>query len=216
MQEQPNGGWIELICGSMFSGKTEELLRRVRRAEIARKNLRMFKPQIDNRYGMERVASHNGVARDDVIVAASANDILRHVDADTDVVAVDEVQFFDWSIADVCTALANQRKRVIVAGLDQDFRGEPFGPMPLIMALAESVHKLHAICVICGSPASRTQRLIDGRPCRYDDPIILVGGSESYEARCRRCHDVPGKPETVVDSAVKSGANIVVTSHPVR
>ena len=109
-------------------------------------------------------------------------------------VAIDEVQFFDWTIADVCSVLANAGLRVIAAGLDQDFRGEPFGPMPLLMALAEQVDKLQAICVICGSPASRTQRLIDGRPARYDDPIILVGGSESYEARCRRCHQVPGKP----------------------
>jgi thymidine kinase len=104
------------------------------------------------------------------------------------------VQFFDWSVADICTKLADDGRRVIVAGLDQDFRGEPFGPMPLLMALAERVDKLQAICVCCGAPASRTQRLIDGRPARYDDPIILVGGSESYEARCRQCHEVPGKP----------------------
>ncbi|RIK52309.1 MAG: thymidine kinase [Chloroflexi bacterium] len=198
MHYQPSGGWIELVCGSMFSGKTEELLRRVRRAEIARKSIRLFKPQIDHRYGLVRVASHDGIARDDVIVVQTAAEILDHVGPEVEVVAIDEVQFFDWTIADVCNSLANQGKCVIAAGLDQDFRGEPFGPMPLLLALAERVDKLHAICVVCGSSASRTQRLIDGRPARYDDPIILVGGSERYEARCRRCHQVPGRPDTVL------------------
>ncbi len=194
-QGQPPHGWIELICGSMFSGKTEELLRRVRRAEIARKKLQMFKPQVDNRYGLERVASHNGVVREDVTVVVNAREILQKLDDNTDVVAIDEVQFFDWQIADLCSKLADNGKRVIVAGLDTDFRGEPFGPMPLLMSLAEDVTKLHAICVVCSAPASRTQRLIDGQPTRYDDPIIFVGGSESYEARCRQCHQVPGKPD---------------------
>ena len=194
MQDQPSGGWIELICGSMFSGKTEELLRRVRRAEIARRHLQLFKPQVDVRYGLERVASHDGLSRDDVQVVQSSADLLARVQPQTEVVAIDEIQFFDWTIADACDELADQGKRVIVAGLDQDFRGEPFGPMPLLMALAERVDKLHAICVVCGSPASRTQRLIDGQPARYDDPIILVGGSERYEARCRNCHQVPGRP----------------------
>lgn len=194
MQDQPGGGHVELICGSMFSGKTEELLRRIRRAEIARRTVQVFKPQLDNRYGLERVASHNGVAREDAVVVENAAAILELVRPETEVVAIDEVQFFDWTIADVCSALADEGRRVIIAGLDQDFRGEPFGPMPLLMALAEEVDKLHAICVICGAAASRTQRLIDGRPARYDDPIILVGGSESYEARCRHCHTVPGYP----------------------
>lgn len=196
MQDQPGGGHIELICGSMFSGKTEELLRRIRRAEIARRRIQIFKPRLDNRYGLERVASHNGVSREDALVVENALDILDLVEQETEVVAIDEVQFFDWAIADVCSALADRGKRVIAAGLDQDFRGEPFGPMPLLMALAEDVDKLHAICVICGAAASRTQRLIDGRPARYDDPVILVGGSESYEARCRRCHAVPGRGES--------------------
>jgi thymidine kinase len=194
MPYPPTGGWIELICGSMFSGKTEELLRRVLRAEIARKQVQVFKPQIDNRYGIERVASHDGVAREDVMVVRSPGELLACVEDNTEVVAIDEVQFLDWTIADVCTRLADQGKRVMAAGLDQDFRGEPFGPMPLLLALAERVDKLSAICVQCGGDASRTQRLIDGRPARYDDPIILVGGSESYEARCRQCHEVPGKP----------------------
>ena len=194
MHYTPSGGWIELVCGSMFSGKTEELLRRIRRAEIARKKVQLFKPTIDNRYGLVRVASHDGIAREDAVVVCNAEDILRRLEVDTEVVAVDEVQFFDETIADVCDHLADRGLRVIAAGLDQDFRGEPFGPMPLLLARAERVDKLHAICVACGASASRTQRLIDGRPARYDDPVILVGGSESYEARCRNCHEVPGKP----------------------
>ena len=198
MHHQPSGGVLELICGSMFSGKTEELLRRVRRAEIARKRVQLFKPRIDNRYGISRVVSHNGVAREDVIVVERATDILSRLNRDTEVVAVDEVQFFDWKIADICDDLADRGLRVIAAGLDQDFRGEPFGPMPLMLAIAERVDKLWAICVSCGAPASRTQRLIDGRPARYDDPVIMVGGSESYEARCRDCHAVPGKPASRV------------------
>ena len=194
MHYQPAGGWVELICGSMFSGKTEELLRRIRRAEIARKQVQIFKPRIDHRYGLTRVASHNGVTREDVMVVEQATEILVHLDPATSVVAVDEVQFFDWKVADICDELADRGLRVIAAGLDQDFRGEPFGPMPLMLAIAEWVDKLHAICVVCGASASRTQRLIDGRPARYDDPVILVGGSESYEARCRDCHEVPGNP----------------------
>jgi thymidine kinase len=194
MLYEPVAGWVELICGSMFSGKTEEMLRRLRRAEIARKRIQLFKPQIDHRYGIDRVASHNGISREDAIVVRDAHEILQHLAPETEVVAIDEVQFFDWTVAEVCTELADQGRRVIAAGLDQDFRGEPFGPMPLLLALAERVDKLNAICVCCGAVASRTQRLIDGRPARYDDPIILVGGSESYEARCRQCHQVPGKP----------------------
>lgn len=178
----------------MFSGKTEELLRRIRRAEIARKKVQVFKPAIDNRYGLVRVASHNGVAREDAIVVAGAEAILDRVTPDTAVVAIDEVQFFDDGVCHVCDRLAGRGLRVIAAGLDQDFRGEPFGPISALMALAEYVDKLQAICVVCGAAASRTQRLIDGKPARYDDPIILVGGSESYEARCRSCHEVPGRP----------------------
>lgn len=190
----PETGWIELICGSMFSGKTEELLRRVRRAEIARQKVQLFKPAIDDRYGAARIASHNGLARDNAVVVRNAQEILQLVDPDTNVVAIDEVQFFDWTIADVCNELADRGVRVICAGLDTDFRGEPFGPVPILLAQAEHVDKLHAICVRCGAEASRTQRLIDGRPARYDDPIILVGADEVYEARCRRCHEVPGQP----------------------
>jgi len=187
-------GWIEVICGSMFSGKSEELIRRVRRAEIARQKVQVFKPTIDDRYSTNNVASHSGYYWD-AIPVRDAGEIARQVLPDTDVVAIDEVQFFDWSIADICNDLADRGIRVIVAGLDQDFRGEPFGPMPLLMAQAEVVDKLQAICVVCGAPASRTQRLINGKPAAYTDPIILVGASEVYEARCRRCHQVPGRPE---------------------
>ncbi len=190
---QPRGGWIELICGSMFSGKTEELIRRVRRAEIARQRVQVFKPKIDDRYSATEVASHNGlhcVAE----VIESAREILDRLRPDTTVVAVDEAQFLDWTIADVARVLADRGLRVIITGLDLDFRGEPFGPMPLLMAEAELVDKLHAICVVCGAPASRTQRLINGQPAHYNDPVILVGASEVYEARCRNCHQVPGRP----------------------
>ncbi|TKJ29148.1 MAG: thymidine kinase [Chloroflexi bacterium B3_Chlor] len=194
MHRSPRGGWIELVCGSMFCGKTEELIRRARRAQIARQKLQVFKPLLDDRYEVERLASHNGVSFDAISVK-HARQILDLVDPDTQVVIVDEVQFFDRSIADVCNVLADAGKRVIVAGLDNDFRGEPFGPVPYLMAEAEVVDKLQAICVVCGAPATRTQRLIDERPASYDDPIILVGASEVYEARCRHCHEVPGKPD---------------------
>jgi len=193
---QPEGndspGWIELICGGMFAGKTEELIRRVKRAQIAKQKVQVFKPSLDDRYAIEKVTSHNGVHLEATVVR-NAREILDLVDPDTAVVAIDEAQFFDWEIADVCNALADSGKRVIVAGLDMDFRGEPFGPVPLLIAEAEVVDKLHAICVVCGAPASRTQRLIDGKPANYNDPVILVGASEVYEARCRRCHQVPGK-----------------------
>jgi thymidine kinase len=177
----------------MFSGKTEELIRRVRRAQIAKQKVQVFKPAIDERYGVEKITSHNGLFVEAVPVA-NAQDILQLVDADTTVVAVDEVQFFDWHVAQVVNDLADRGVRVIVSGLDTDFRGEPFGPMPILMAEAEQVDKLHAICVVCGQPASRTQRLIDGKPASYHDPVILVGASEVYEARCRDHHEVPGAP----------------------
>jgi thymidine kinase len=191
--QQPRGGWIELICGSMFSGKTEELIRRVRRAEIARQRVQVFKPKLDDRYVVTRVASHDGLQFEAEAIETAA-EILERLRPDTNVVAIDEAQFFDWAIADVARMLADRGLRVIVTGLDLDFRGEPFGPMPLLLAEAETVDKLHAICVVCGAPASRTQRLIDGRAASYTDPVILVGASEVYEARCRECHEVPGRP----------------------
>jgi thymidine kinase len=194
MRQTYRSGWIEMICGSMFSGKTEELIRRIRRARIAKQQVQVFKPALDSRYHAEQVASHNGLQWH-AIPVGNAREILQQLDSETTVVAVDEVQFFDWEISDVCNELADSGRRVILGGLDMDFRGEPFGPMPLLMAEAEEVTKLQAICVSCGAPASRTQRLIDGKPAGYNDPVILVGGSESYEARCRHCHDVPQKRE---------------------
>lgn len=190
---QPRGGWIEVICGSMFSGKTEELIRRVRRAEIARQRVQVFKPKLDDRYALSQVASHDGGQKEAVVIER-AGEIVEKLNSETTVVAIDEAQFFDWEIADVARLLADRGLRVIVTGLDLDFRGEPFGPMPLLMAEAEMVDKLHAICVQCGAPASRTQRLINGQPANYSDPVIMVGASEVYEARCRDCHQVPGRP----------------------
>jgi thymidine kinase len=186
-------GHLEVICGSMFSGKSEELIRRVRRAEIARQHVQVFKPSIDNRFGEGSVNSHDGRAADAIALECS-NDILDRLCDETTVVAVDEAQFFDAGIVSVCRQLADRGIRVIAAGLDMDFRGEPFGPMPALIAEAEHVHKLHAICVLCGEEASRSQRLIDGAPAQYNDPVILIGATESYEARCRHCHDVPGRP----------------------
>jgi len=193
MRYSYDGGWIELVCGSMFSGKTEELIRRARRAQIAKQKVQVFKPLLDDRYGVEKLASHNGVSLDAVAVE-NPRQVLGLVGPDTQVVIIDEVQFFDPVITDVCNALADEGKRVIVAGLDTDFRGQPFGPVPLLMAEAEVVDKLQAICVVCGAPGTRTQRLINGQPASYDDPVIMVGAREAYEARCRRCHEVPGKP----------------------
>ena len=186
-------GSIEVITGSMFSGKTDELIRRLRRARIAKQAVQVFKPVIDNRYAIEKVTSHAGSEFAATPVAESRQ-VLAQVQPDTTVVAVDEAQFFDLALPDVCQTLAGRGIRVIAAGLDQDFRGEPFGPMPRLLALAEDVLKLHAICVVCGAPASRTQRLIDDRPAHYDDPVVLVGASEMYEARCREHHEVPGWP----------------------
>ncbi len=193
MYHAKSTGWVEVVCGSMFSGKTEELIRRVRRAQIAKQKVQVFKPVIDDRFSVQKITSHNGLYVEAVPVV-DAEAILSLAEPDTTVVAVDEVQFFDWQIAKVVNRLAEQGVRVIVSGLDMDFRGEPFGPMPLLMAEAEQVDKLQAICIVCGQPASRTQRLIDDRPASYSDPIILVGASEVYEARCRLHHKVPGKP----------------------
>ncbi|MCK6578057.1 MAG: thymidine kinase [Anaerolineae bacterium] len=182
-------GQIEVICGSMFCGKTEELIRRVRRAIIAKQTVQVFKPALDDRYGVQTINSHTG-QQHHAIALDSASEILRRLDPETTVVAVDEIQFFDPSIVEVIETLANRRVRVICAGLDLDFRGEPFGSMPQILCRAEEVLKLHAICVVCGERASRTQRLVNNLPARYNDPVIFVGASESYEARCREHHIV--------------------------
>ncbi len=185
-----HSGRIEVICGSMFCGKTEELIRRIRRAMIARQKIQVYKPSIDDRFGVERVTSHTGQTLE-ALPIRDPSEIMDTLEADTTVVAVDEAQFFPVSIIDTVESLAARGIRVIVAGLDMDFRGEPFGPMPELMSRAEEVTKLHAICVVCGEEACRTQRLVNGQPARYSDPIILVGASEKYEARCRTHHLVP-------------------------
>ncbi len=183
-------GSIEVICGSMFSGKTDELIRRLVRATIARQKVQVFKPAIDVRYAVEKVTSHTGSDYDAIPVEKAA-EIIGKLDEDTTVVGIDEAQFMDADIVRVAQELADLGKRVLVAGLDMDFRGEPFGPMPLLMSKAERVDKLHAICMVCGEEASRTQRLVNGKPARYDDPVVIVGAAELYEARCRVHHDVP-------------------------
>ncbi len=192
---QLTGGWIEVIAGVMFSGKSEELIRRVRRAIIARKRVQVFKSHLDGRYGgLYAISSHDGRSVEAVPVDSSAQ-IAQCLDPMAQVIAIDEAQFLDDSVVELTTSLAARGRRVILAGTDTDFRGEPFGPMPKLMAVAEMVDKLHAICVLCGSPASRNQRLVEGRPARYDSPVIQVGGTESYEARCRACHQVPRRDE---------------------
>ena len=179
----------------MFSGKSEELLRRVRRAIIARKRVQVFKSHLDARYaGIYSVSSHDGRTVE-AIPADSAAQIGQQIDPMANVIAIDEAQFLDEGITGLVTSLAARGRRVILAGTDTDFRGEPFGPMPELMAIAEVVDKLHAICVLCGGPASRNQRLIGGRPAPYNSPQIMVGGTESYEARCRACHSVPRRDE---------------------
>lgn len=185
-------GWIEVIVGPMYSGKSEELIRRIKRARIAKQKVQVFKPAIDNRYSKSDVVSHDGIKAEAVCVNNSS-DVMKLVEDDTAVVAIDEVQFFDDGIIDVCRTLADRSKRVICAGLDMDFRGEPFGPVPDLLAIAEFVDKIQAICVVCGNPATRTQRLINGKPAAYSDPVVLVGAKEAYEARCRKCHIVPKK-----------------------
>jgi thymidine kinase len=184
-------GSIEVITGSMFCGKTDELIRRLRRATIARQKVQVFKPIIDTRYAVEKVTSHAG-SEFDAQPIHSARQILELLDPQTTVIGIDEAQFFDPQIIPITEVLADRDLRVIIAGLDTDFRGEPFGPIPTLMAKAEIVDKLHAICMICGEAASRTQRLVDGQPARYDDPVVIVGAAELYEARCRKHHEVPG------------------------
>lgn len=185
-----NVGSTEIICGSMFCGKTEELIRRLRRARIAKQQVQVFKPAIDNRFDFHKVTSHSGIDVD-ALPVASSQDILKVLEPDTTVVGVDEVQFFDEGIIEVVELLAERGIRVIVTGLDMNFRGEPFGCMPQLMAKGERVDKLQAICMVCGEPASRTQRLVNGKPAHYDDPIVVVGAQEMYEARCRKHHEVP-------------------------
>jgi thymidine kinase len=198
-------GWIEVISGVMFSGKSEELLRRVRRALIARKRVQVFKSHLDDRYaGVHRISSHDGSELEAVPVTASLQ-VAERVRPDAQVVAVDEAQFLDDGIVAVANRLADLGVRVIVAGTDMDFRGEPFGPMPTLLAIAERVDKLHAICVRCGDLATRNQRLIGGEPAPAEGPTIQVGGSESYEARCRSCHQVPRSGRDQIELAMERG-----------
>ncbi len=186
-------GWIEVICGCMFAGKTEELIRRINRITYAKKDILVFKPKIDNRSDEGSVVSHSQKKIKSIVVS-QASEILTHLkDKMPYAIAVDEVQFFNDDLIGVVDSLANSGVRVIVAGLDQDFRGEPFGIMPKLLARAEYVTKLNAICQVCGQPATRTQRIIDGKPADYNDPIILVSAAEKYEARCRHCHQVPNR-----------------------
>ncbi len=191
MRQSPRrDGWVEVICGSMFSGKSEELMRRLRRASIAGQTIMVVKPALDVRYGASRIRSHDGRGWDAHCVHRADEILLLPGVEHADVIAVDEAQFLDDDLPHVVAFLADRGKRVIVAALDQDFRGEPFGSIPQVMATAEFVDKLQAICARCGAPASRTQRLIDGLPAGEHDPLIKVGGTESYEARCRSCHEV--------------------------
>lgn len=193
MYQMYRPGYIEVISGCMFAGKTEELIRRIKTLEFAKKNVLVFKPAIDNRYSNTKVVSHAGSSVESIVVP-DARSILDFVKDDTDVVAIDEIQFFDEDVLLVCDYLAKKGLRVMAAGLDTDFRAEPFGVMPRLITDAEFVTKLTAVCMKCGAPATRTQRLVNGKPAQYSDPIIMVGAAEAYEARCRHCHEVIGKP----------------------
>lgn len=189
MYKITKSGWLEIITGPMYCGKSEELIRRLNRVKIAKQKVKVFKPVLDDRYSKKDVVSHSGNSIEAVPVD-HPEEILNRIDKTVDVVGVDEAQFFHTDLVSICEKLADDGIRVILAGLDRDFRNQPFGPMPELMARAEYVDKLHAICIQCGEPASRTQRLINGQPARADDPVILVGADEVYEARCRSCHSL--------------------------
>lgn len=191
MEKITKNGWIEVICGPMFAGKSEELIRRVKRLEYAKKNTLVFKPKIDNRYSEDEIVSHSKYHTKSINIESS-DDVLKYVkkNKNVDAVVIDEVQFLDEGIVNVCNDLANQGIRVIVAGLDMDFKGEPFKNVPQLLAKAEFITKLTAICVKCGAPATMTQRIVNGEPAKKDDPIVIVGASECYEPRCRHCHEL--------------------------
>lgn len=191
MEKITKNGWIEVICGPMFAGKSEELIRRVKRLEYAKKNTLVFKPKIDNRYSEDEIVSHSKHHTKSINIESS-DDVLKYVkkNKNVDAVVIDEVQFLDEGIVNVCNDLANQGIRVIVAGLDMDFKGEPFKNVPQLLAKAEFITKLTAICVKCGAPATMTQRIFNGEPAKKDDPIVIVGASECYEPRCRHCHEL--------------------------
>ncbi len=192
-------GRLEVVCGSMFSGKSEELIRRVKRAQLAKREVIMFKHSLDDRIANAYVASHDG-NKFEAIPIEQPSTILAVVDEDVEVVGIDETQFFPPEIISVICELVAQGKRVIAAGLDTDFRTIPFGPMPALLALADEAVKLKAICMVCGNEAQFTQRIVNGKPAGFYDPLILVGAQESYQARCRRCHAID-KSDVVVDAA---------------
>ena len=196
MHLQPvDTGWIEVICGSMFSGKTEELIRRLRRAQIARLNVVIFKPKLDDRYHAEQIVSHSDQRMESIPIEQAA-EVLDRIPKGTQVVGIDEAQFFDSSLVSVCETLANRGVRVIVAGLDQDFRGQPFEPMPKLLAVAEFITKILAICVKCGNPANRSQRIAKS------EDRVLVGAANAYEARCRKCFSPePVPPSRPIDES---------------
>jgi thymidine kinase len=193
-----HGGWLEVICGPMFSGKSEEMIRRLRRAEIAGQRVVIFKPQIDDRFDASDVVSHAG-ARMHAVPVSSIGDLLEQAEG-FEVVGIDEVQFFEPAIVPVALDLTDSGARVVAAGLDQDFRRLPFGPMPDLLSHAEFVDKLQAVCQRCGGPATTTQRLLDGRPAPYSGETVVVGAAEQYEARCRSCHE-PGADTLLISAA---------------
>ncbi len=188
--EVSTDGHIEVITGSMFSGKTEELIRRLERAKIAEQEIEVFKPAIDDRYGEQEIGSHAGSKWKAKVVEQDEGLEKKVKETDADVIAFDEANFFNKELVSVCQELADSGKRVIVTGIDQNFRGEPFEPVPALMASAEYIEKLRAICQVCGRPATRNQRLIDGEPAHVDEPEVVVGAEEKYEARCRHCHEL--------------------------
>lgn len=191
----PIKGSLEIICGPMFSGKSEELIRRLRRATIAQQKVIVFKPSIDNRHETEYVTSHNGAKISAFSIDTFTPVLEKGLHSSISVIGFDEAQFFNSDIIPIICTLIESGKRIIVAGLDLDFRGSPFGSMPLLMAIADTVTKLQAICAICGSDASFSQRLVNGQAARYDDPIVLVGAQEVYQARCRQCYTIDRLPE---------------------
>ena len=187
-------GSITVICGSMFSGKTEELIRLVRRAMHARKRVQVFKASLDTRCDTTVIRTHDDI-RFNAITVENSVELEARIEPGIQLVGIEEIQFLDDKVVALCQRLADRGIQVIAAGLDQDFRGQPFGFMPTLLALADNVLKLHAICKVCGQEASRTQRLVNGKPASWGEPTILIGADDRYEARCRRCHRVPGKPK---------------------
>lgn len=189
MKEYNIIGTIEVVCGPMFAGKTEELIRRIKRLEYAKTPYLVFTNKVDNRYSDTKIVSHSNLSKDAIFIDKS-NEIYNYLKENTKVVVVDEAQFFDMELSSVVNDLANKGYRVIVGGLDQNFRGEPFGPMGDILALSDDILKLTAICPVCGKPATKTQRLVNGKPAKLSDPLVVIGEKESYEPRCRKCYKI--------------------------